>query len=335
MWMTIVEAVRQLYYRKMDQDKEQQPFALALQTAELALQHAADTGKEIPKELVLSITDAKYRYKNSSLDSDSEASFWEAFTKLRVTLGLESLRSITPQASVSALRMRSRYGRIGIFLLILLIPLSVISLTGDRFITDIEKRIITVCDDKEASALDCIHHQVTDRTKLDTFFLGATTEQIYSELWWLNIFMRGNSTGELVKIYYPPQDFDREFFESIWAARLIEARFQSFMQVINGVLPIIYTILGAVAFGVRDLRTRSSMATWTVASEVGANLRLLLAVFVGAVIGIFTDFAKGASLPPIAVGFLAGYGVEFFFEFLDNLLKTFGFRSAAEARPPG
>ena len=76
------------------------------------------------------------------------------------------------------------------------------------------------------------------------------------------------------------------------------------------------------------------MATWTAASEVGANLRLLLAVFVGAVIGIFTDFAKGASLPPIALGFLAGYGVEFFFEFLDNLLKTFGFRSTAEARPP-
>jgi hypothetical protein len=147
------------------------------------------------------------------------------------------------------------------------------------------------------------------------------------ELWWLNIFMFRNSTETIFKIYNPPKTYEGECFKAWWAAKLIEARFQSLMKVINGILPIIYTILGAVAFGVRDIRTRSSTPTWTVASEVGANLRLLLAVFVGSVLGIFTDFAKGASLPPIAVGFLAGYGVEYFFEFLDNLLKTFGFRS--------
>ena len=97
--------------------------------------------------------------------------------------------------------------------------------------------------------------------------------------------MLENSKGALVKIYYPPKDFDGEFFEAIWAARLIESRFQSLMKVINGILPIIYTILGAVAFGVRDLRARSATATWTAAAEVGANLRLLLAVFVAPLSG--------------------------------------------------
>jgi len=65
---------------------------------------------------------------------------------------------------------------------------------------------------------------------------------------------------------------------------------------------------------------------------MSATLRLFLAVFVGAVLGIFTDFAKGISLSPIAVGFLAGYGVEFFFDFLDNLLGTLGFRSKSNSQ---
>ena len=318
----------------MNRDDGQEQFALALQTAELALQHAADVGKEIPRELAMPITDAKYAYKNSSLNANLEANFWDAFTKVRSTLGLGSLEGIGTQAAASARRMRIRYRRIGVFLLVILIPLSVVSLSGGGFITDIDDRITLVCSNKD-SDLDCTQLSRKNKGDIDKFFIGTTTEQIFTELWWLNVFMLENSKGALVKIYYPPKDFDGEFFEAIWAARLIESRFQSLMKVINGILPIIYTILGAVAFGVRDLRARSATATWTAAAEVGANLRLLLAVFVGAVIGIFTDFARGASLPPIAVGFLAGYGVEFFFEFLDNLLKTFGFRSSTEARSGG
>jgi hypothetical protein len=184
MWVTLVEAVHKIFpnkksrYIKVGRDKVQEPFAVALQTAELALQHAADAGKEIPKEIITPITDAKYGYKHSSLDANSEASFWEAFTKIRTILGLESLEAIGNEASDSALRMRKRYGRIGVFLLILLIPLSVISLTSDGFITDIKDRIARVCDDKDkAYGLNCSKGQLENQESLTNkkFFVGVTT----------------------------------------------------------------------------------------------------------------------------------------------------------------
>ena len=128
-------------------------------------------------------------------------------------------------------------------------------------------------------------------------------------------------------------EVDGQFLQAIWEAGIIEAKFKTFYEtIISGILPIIYTILGAVAFGVRDLRKRTADRTWTETSEMSATLRLFLAVFVGAVLGIFTDFAKGISLSLIAVGFLAGYGVEFFFDFLDSLLGTLGFRSKSNSQ---
>ena len=101
---------------------------------------------------------------------------------------------------------------------------------------------------------------------------------------------------------------------------------------LGSLLPLIYALLGAVAFGIRDLRRRVADNTWTVAQELSATLRLLLAFFVGVVIGLFGDWTRGTSLSPIAVGFLAGYGVEYFFDFLDGILKAFG-KGAGAARP--
>jgi hypothetical protein len=43
------------------------------------------------------------------------------------------------------------------------------------------------------------------------------------------------------------------------------------------------------------------------------------------------DRTRGTSLSPIAVGFLAGYGAEYFFDFLDSILRVFGKGGAAGA----
>jgi hypothetical protein len=41
------------------------------------------------------------------------------------------------------------------------------------------------------------------------------------------------------------------------------------------------------------------------------------------VVGLFDNFTigQGASIPPLAIAFLVGYGVEVFFSFLDGLLQ--------------
>jgi len=42
----------------------------------------------------------------------------------------------------------------------------------------------------------------------------------------------------------------------------------------------------------------------------------------GFVVGLFTNFTQGIALPPVAMAFLVGYGVEIFFPFLDAFLET-------------
>jgi hypothetical protein len=79
-WTTFTDVVQNIFPHKssqhvrVDQGKAPEPFAVSLRTAELALQHAVDTGKEIPRELITPIIDAKYAYIHSSLDANLEAS---------------------------------------------------------------------------------------------------------------------------------------------------------------------------------------------------------------------------------------------------------------------
>jgi hypothetical protein len=76
-------------------------------------------------------------------------------------------------------------------------------------------------------------------------------------------------------------------------------------------------MLGACAFGFGNLlRTKTLQATATVGP------RLMLALFGGFVAGLFTDFTKGLTRPPLAISFLVGYSAEIFFSFLDRIIET-------------
>ncbi len=240
-----------------------------------------------------------------------------------------SLEGIGRPAAVSARRMKTRYTRIGSILVILIILISIISLSGKAFINDVDEKIDSIC--KTQTDLDCTHLKFKENGKIDEFTVGITTYQIWTKLWWFDVFLAGFAQNEIKKIYNNAKGYDGQFFEAMWSARSVEDKFTTvYVTIIGGFLPIMYTVLGAVAFGIRDLRQSTAERTWTQASEMGATLRLFLAIVVGAVFGLFSDFAKGVSLSPIALGFVVGYGVEAFFNFLDSLLGSLGFRSKAE-----
>lgn len=62
-----------------------------------------------------------------------------------------------------------------------------------------------------------------------------------------------------------------------------------------------------------------------VQARFSAAARWTTAAIAVAVIGLFTSStANGDSLPPLALAFLVGYGVEAFFNFIDRLLQTTG-----------
>jgi hypothetical protein len=85
-------------------------------------------------------------------------------------------------------------------------------------------------------------------------------------------------------------------------------------------LPVLYAVLGALAYALRSISQRLSARTYT--PSYADHARFPIAVAAGLVVGSFTDFTKEIPLSPIAVGFLVGYGVEVFFSFLDAVLET-------------
>jgi hypothetical protein len=90
-------------------------------------------------------------------------------------------------------------------------------------------------------------------------------------------------------------------------------------------LPVLYALLGAFAFNLRDFSERVRLRTYH-PSSYASMARTIAAMTVGAIISLFNVFGHDTALQPLAIAFLAGYGVEVFFAFLDALLTTFGLR---------
>ncbi len=87
-------------------------------------------------------------------------------------------------------------------------------------------------------------------------------------------------------------------------------------------LPVLYALLGAYAYTLRDFSERVKLRTYHPSSRANAA-RTIAAMTAGAIISLFNNLGQGWSLSPLAVAFLVGYGVEAFFAFLDALLTAF------------
>ncbi len=97
------------------------------------------------------------------------------------------------------------------------------------------------------------------------------------------------------------------------------------------VLPVLFALLGAFAFNLRDYTSRVKARTYHPSYVNSA--RIIVAVICGAIISFFNGFTQGLNL--LAAAFLVGYGVEIFFTFLDSLLVSFGAKKPGPAPDAG
>ena len=97
------------------------------------------------------------------------------------------------------------------------------------------------------------------------------------------------------------------------------------------VLPVLFALLGAFAFNLRDYTSR--VKTRTYHPSYVNSARIIVAVIAGAIISFFNGFTQGLNL--LAASFLVGYGVEIFFAFLDSLLVSFGAKKPPAVRDAG
>ena len=98
-------------------------------------------------------------------------------------------------------------------------------------------------------------------------------------------------------------------------------------------LPVLYALLGTCAYLLRNFEQQMSARTFIPSQANSA--RFFIAGIGGGVVGLFNNFAitQGASVSPLAIAFLVGYGVDVFFAFLEGLLQSFT-RNTASPAPP-
>jgi hypothetical protein len=100
-------------------------------------------------------------------------------------------------------------------------------------------------------------------------------------------------------------------------------------------LPVLYALLGTCAYLLRTFEKEMASRTYVPSSANSA--RFLIAAIGGGVVGLFNNLTavQGASVPPLAIAFLAGYAVDVFFSFLESLIATFSkTREPEDARQP-
>jgi hypothetical protein len=101
--------------------------------------------------------------------------------------------------------------------------------------------------------------------------------------------------------------------------------------VVAHALPILYALLGAYAYRLRQFG--ETVRNRTFHPSFADSARLITAVIAGAVAGLFNP-VRDLAVSPLATAFLVGYGVEIFFRFLDSSLNAFGTAPPGGTHPP-
>lgn len=88
-------------------------------------------------------------------------------------------------------------------------------------------------------------------------------------------------------------------------------------------LPILYSTIGALAYILRTISAQLKSITFSQNSPIRHAVRLFLGVMMGLVVGAFSTVTTSLNLQPLAIAFLAGYGVEVFFSTFDSIIDRF------------
>lgn len=89
------------------------------------------------------------------------------------------------------------------------------------------------------------------------------------------------------------------------------------------VLPILFGVIGAVAYIIRSISDEIRNVTFSATSPIRHVMRVALGALAGIVVGLFGGLSNQLSLSPLAIAFLAGYGAEAVFSMFDGLIQKF------------
>lgn len=313
-------------------------------SAKLLINYAAESGIHVETE-VRRIVLAAMDESSSTWTSGSAEQFLAALTKLSKSLHPVSGDSLRMCEVEKEATKTLRWFRIWASLLaIVIVPSSAAAFIATSMCEAIRKDI----DIANALAVTLVHaispplvpteanqSQPFERLQLEQLQgLAATTRDIDRRARSLSLFATGehNPPFEWIELQVPVIDFPKQTVEAIENYQLVRyfaQHVQEDVSVLFGALttnflPGLYALLGACAYLIRMFEKDVKARSFTGRERTAA--RFIVAGIGGLVVGLFGNLGtgSGAALPPLALAFLVGYGVDFFFYFLDGLLQTFG-----------
>ena len=263
-----------------------------------------------------------------------------------------------PQVDRRANRAIVRYYIITIFLVILTVTYSVASYITTTVSTTVITDVIQVCSYEkqipcspsllnyvDKSKADGLRSDFENRAKFsqepdwdkikinDPINLNLAFQNIFYNLTIINFFTghtlpsclayyedgscvgSGDPKGAFVTLFWPIEKLLSE-------SHIVYDVYSTYL------LPLLYALLGAAVYNLRNFVTDGERISK--GSVVRADIRMLLALVAGAIMGFFEQGklfqaveSSASGLPQQAIAFLAGYGAEILYSAFDGIVDVF------------
>lgn len=256
------------------------------------------------------------------------AQFVNAYEALLKIAGGDPADALSADARRDRRRSRRIYFLFFIGLMLVAIPLTTISTVGGKLAKDVVAQIGSTC--RDYPVLYCDPATRNEETSYNHFpyavnDLTNRTNHISDSLWVLAFFadllQPADLHGELAKISSRNSaNIWSSFLEIFSRSGTIIDRFQLYYGTLASyLLPIVFGMLGAVAFGLRELRRRTDLPHGRGrGGPMMAILRICIAGLAGYLVTVTGDVFTGLQAPAIFVAFLLGYSIDVFFTLLDK-----------------
>jgi hypothetical protein len=334
----------------------------ALEEAGPLLRFAAERVKNLDPDLPLAIAEARAVAGSDGWSPQISQRFWSAFAKLcdliqPVTMDCLAaaqpniepsrwLRYLVHDKKSIAERSSSRYLFVLSLLLLLILPIQLYVWTCTNLAKRIDdlvagekvKHAALVEDfnklDAETRTILAESWSVDQKAKASKIITDSTSiqddlDRINAEAYLLERVSTGHQVGiaarKSVTQWY---DYYDSVTEQSSKTQLTVVQIQEKANLIVGVigayiLPILFGAIGAVAYIIRTISEQIRTSTFSTSSPTRHIMRAALGAMAGLVVGLFSDLSTKFSLPPLAVAFLAGYGVEALFSMFDGFIAKF------------
>ena len=311
---------------------------------------------DLEPALAQSMINAKYKIAKNEWSEEDEQALMLAYDQLAravYPVTVETINAVIPHDNQSkGDRTKAewavlRYRWYALFTLLLLVVGQVYWLFGN----DLRNNLQTIFQARETTSLSLLRTQqnqqqtneLSEQLKIENQRLDANYKLL---LQWNKVWSLGGSFELSLPTYFKT-DYELKkkrliatnasdeldqlelqrslhevrivFFENIQAADFVLGAFQNYL------LPLLYGLLGALIFVLRELSREIKQLTYGFDSEIRFRLRLTLGALGGLIIGWLLrieDSTQLASLSPMALAFLVGYNVEILFALMDKLIDN-------------